>query len=159
MANRQSRSYISSRTENTIGTSGKKIAAAKRHFNREKYATLLVRAVPRVISNDTELERATRLIEPLLSRAKLTPEEDAFVNLMLNLIEDYQRAHPRISRLAPHEALRYLMEENGLRQADLVSIFGARSRVSNAVNGVREISKNQAKALAEFFQVSPELFI
>jgi len=31
--------------------------------------------------------------------------------------------------------------------------------VSEAVNGKREISKSQAKALGEFFHVSPELFI
>jgi HTH-type transcriptional regulator/antitoxin HigA len=35
----------------------------------------------------------------------------------------------------------------------------AASSASEAINGVREISKAQAKALAEFFHVSPELFI
>ena len=30
---------------------------------------------------------------------------------------------------------------------------------SEVINGKRAISKNQAKALAEFFRVSPELFI
>jgi HTH-type transcriptional regulator/antitoxin HigA len=40
-----------------------------------------------------------------------------------------------------------------------VSIFEARWRVSEALNGKRAISKAQAKALGEFFKVSPELFI
>jgi HTH-type transcriptional regulator/antitoxin HigA len=51
------------------------------------------------------------------------------------------------------------MEQNDLRQADLMKIFGSRGRVSEVVNGKRAISKSQAKALGEFFKVSPELFI
>jgi len=51
------------------------------------------------------------------------------------------------------------MEQNDLRQADLVAIFGSRGRVSEVVNGKRAISKTQVKALGEFFKVSPELFI
>ena len=51
------------------------------------------------------------------------------------------------------------MEQNDLRQADLVKIFGARGRVSDVVNGKRAISKARAKQLAEFFKVSPEIFI
>jgi hypothetical protein len=43
------------------------------------------------------------------------------------------------------------MEQNDLRQADLVEIFGSRERVSEVVNGKRAISKSQAKALGEFF--------
>jgi HTH-type transcriptional regulator / antitoxin HigA len=46
-----------------------------------------------------------------------------------------------------------------LRQADHVPIFGSRGRVSEVVNGKRAIGKAQAKALGEFFKVSPELFI
>jgi HTH-type transcriptional regulator / antitoxin HigA len=39
------------------------------------------------------------------------------------------------------------------------SIFGSSGRVSEAVNGRRAIIKAQAKALGEFFKVSPDLFI
>ena len=58
-----------------------------------------------------------------------------------------------------YRTLQFLMEQNDLRQADLVSIFGSRGRVSEVVNGKRAISKAQEKALGEFFKVSPELFI
>jgi HTH-type transcriptional regulator/antitoxin HigA len=51
------------------------------------------------------------------------------------------------------------MEQNDLRQVDLVAIFRSRGRVSEVVNGKRAINKAQAKALGEFFKVSPELFI
>ncbi|MGH9938765.1 MAG: helix-turn-helix domain-containing protein [Blastocatellia bacterium] len=64
-----------------------------------------------------------------------------------------------MNQLEPHEALEYLMEVNNLRQADLVKVFGSRSRVSDAATGKRAISKEQARRLGEFFRVSPALSI
>jgi HTH-type transcriptional regulator/antitoxin HigA len=54
--------------------------------------------------------------------------------------------------------VKHLMEQRGLRQADLVPLLGSRAQVSDLVNGKRGISKAQVKALAEYFSVSPELF-
>jgi HTH-type transcriptional regulator / antitoxin HigA len=51
------------------------------------------------------------------------------------------------------------MEARGLKQADLVGIIGSSGVTSEVVNGKREISKTQAKALGDFFQVDPGLFI
>lgn len=79
--------------------------------------------------------------------------------MMLKLIDDYQEQHSIIPKLKPHELLQAIMEEAGLRQADLLDIFGSRSRVSDAVNGKRAISKEQAKKLGERFCVSPAAFI
>jgi HTH-type transcriptional regulator/antitoxin HigA len=55
--------------------------------------------------------------------------------------------------------LQYLMEQRGLKQADLVPVIGSRAQVSDIVNGKRGISKAQAKKLAAFFHTSVELFI
>jgi HTH-type transcriptional regulator/antitoxin HigA len=52
------------------------------------------------------------------------------------------------------------MEAQGLIQADLVRAgIGSSGVVSELVNCKREISKQQAKKLAELFHVSPELFL
>jgi HTH-type transcriptional regulator/antitoxin HigA len=51
------------------------------------------------------------------------------------------------------------MKQRGLKQADLVPVLGSRAQVSDLVNGKRGISKAQIKALAEFFNVSPEVFL
>src|SRR5437773_5447841 len=116
MAYRLSRSNTSSRTRNMIAGSGKR-TATKRRLNRKKYAALLTDALPRVIETEEELERAARLIEPLLNKGEQrAPEEDALCRLLLKLIDDYQKAHPSIPNLSPHEALRALMEERNLRQ-------------------------------------------
>jgi HTH-type transcriptional regulator/antitoxin HigA len=120
----------------------------------------LVEAAPRVISNAVELERASTLVEPLLKKGTArTAEESALCELLLKLIDDYQERHTIIPELPPQELLQALLTESGKRQIDLVSIFGSRSRVSDAVNGKRAISKEQAKRLGEYFRVSPAAFI
>jgi HTH-type transcriptional regulator/antitoxin HigA len=60
---------------------------------------------------------------------------------------------------SPHDILQHLMESSGTRQADLVGIIGSSGVVSEVVNGKRAISKAQAKALGEYFNLSPSLFI
>jgi len=160
MQSRPSRSTALSRTKNTVVERGKGIATAKRGFNRRRYATLLAKAAPQVITDSDELERISRSVEPLLKKGETrSPEENALCELLLRLIDDYQERHTIVPELAPNEMLQALIEESGRRRADLVPIFGSRSRVSDAVNGKRAISKTQAKRLGEFFRVSPAAFI
>ena len=162
MAYRLSRSNTSSPTSNTTATSGRKTASRPRkaRFSWRKYAALLSETLPRVIATSEELERLTRQIEPLIDKgARRTPEEEALCCLSLKLIDDYQQAHRSIPEMKPNELLQVLLEESGKRQADLLPLFGSRSRVSDAVNGKRALSKSQAKRLGEFFSVSPAAFI
>ncbi|MEO0843436.1 MAG: helix-turn-helix domain-containing protein, partial [Cyanobacteria bacterium J06643_5] len=53
----------------------------------------------------------------------------------------------------------FLMEQKGIKQSDLIGIIGSKGVISEVVNGKREISKAQAKALGEFFNVDAGLFI
>lgn len=160
MQTKPSRSTTSSTIKNTSGGGGKKIVTAERRFNRRRYSALLAEAAPRVITSGDELERATKVAEPLLKKGeRRTLEENALCQLVLKLIDDYQQLHTLIPDLAPHELLQALLEESGQRQAQLVPIFGSRSRVSDAVNGKRTISKEQAKRLGEYFHVTPAAFI
>ncbi len=53
----------------------------------------------------------------------------------------------------------HLAEARGLRQSDLLPIFGSRGYASDVMNGKRGISKVKAEELAAFFRVSPELFL
>ena len=57
-----------------------------------------------------------------------------------------------------------MREFYGLHPESRVSLdawydFGSKGRVSEVVNGKREISKEQARKLADFFHVSADLFI
>jgi HTH-type transcriptional regulator/antitoxin HigA len=51
------------------------------------------------------------------------------------------------------------MEDRGIRQRDLIPVFGSSSVVSDVLNGKRSISKAHARKLAEHFHVPASLFI
>ena len=65
---------------------------------------------------------------------------------------DYEEEHHPLPHPSPHEMLVYLMDQQRLKQADLLPIFKSRGYESDVVNGKRAISKVHAKQLAEFFQ-------
>ena len=86
-------------------------------------------------------------------------EEDTVLDLMVRLIKDYEEERHPLSNPSPRDMLVYLMEQRGLKQADLLPIFKSRGYVSDVFNAKRAISKAHAKQLAEFFNVSVNLFI
>jgi hypothetical protein len=59
----------------------------------------------------------------------------------------------------PSRRLRSLMEEHGLRQRDLLDVFGSRGIASEVVSGKRAISKAPAEKLAALFHVGADLFL
>lgn len=81
------------------------------------------------------------------------------MDLLVVLVEKFEDQHYQLGGSTPQSILLHLMEARDLRQEDLVSVIGSREVVSELINGKRGISKAQAKALGEFFHVSPELFI
>ena len=123
------------------------------------YPQLLAEFVPQAIDSEAEYDRALAIAERLTFKKDRTEAEIKFLKLVVVLIEDYETEHYPMDDVAPYDLLQHLMESNGTRQADLVGLIGSRGVVSEVVNGKRAISKAQAKALGEFFSVSPGLFI
>ena len=126
----------------------------------KKYARVLAKVLPRVITTGDQHERMLNEVEKLMDKGKhRTAEEDAALDLMVRLIKDYEEEHHPLPDPSPHEMLVYLMEQRSLKQADLLPIFKSRGYVSDVINGKRAISKSHAKQLAEFFKVSASVFI
>ena len=126
----------------------------------KKYARVLAKVLPRVISTIEEHERMLAEVEKLMDKGEhRAAEEDAALDLMVRLIKDYEEEHHPLPDPTPREMLVYLMERRNLKQADLVPIFKSSGYVSDVINAKRAISKTHAKQLAEFFRVSASLFI
>jgi HTH-type transcriptional regulator / antitoxin HigA len=124
------------------------------------YGKLLAEELPQPIQNEREFDRMVARLEELdFAKQKQTPEEKALREILAALVEVYDEEHHRVPEQPPHEMVKHLMEQRGLKQADLVPVLGSRAQVSDLVNGKRGISKAQVKMLAEYFGVSPELFI
>jgi len=129
-------------------------------IDNKKYGRVLARVLPRVIMTDEEHERLLGELENLMDKGeRRTAEEDAALELMVRLIKDYDEQHYPLPDPGPREMLVYLMERRALKRADLIPIFKSRGYVSDFFSGRRAISKARVKQLAEFFNVSPEVFL
>ena len=129
-------------------------------LDNKKYARVLAKVLPRVITSNQEHERLLAEVENLMDKGgHRTAEEDAALELMVRLIQNYEEEHHPLRNPSPEEMLVYLMERRGLRQADLLPIFKSRGYISDVINGKRAISKAHARQLAGFFKVSADLFI
>src|SRR5580704_1837500 len=120
----------------------------------KRYGRLLAKVAPCVIATEEEHERAIATVESLMEKGEgnMTPEEDALLDLLTNLIRDYEvTAYPPRAKSKPHEMVAFLMEQRKLRPTDLWPVVGSKSRISEILAGKRSISKEQAKKLAEFF--------
>ncbi len=73
-------------------------------------------------------------------------------------VKAYEDEHFPIPDADPREVLRFLMEQHGLKQEDLADC-APQSRISDILNGRRDISKDIAKKLARRFNVHADLFL
>ena len=73
-------------------------------------------------------------------------------------IENFEKEHVRMPHASPAEVLKVLMQEHGLRQADLREI-GSQGVVSEVLAGRRSLNTRQIAKLARRFAVSPAVFL
>ena len=128
-------------------------------INRQSYAELLVKYQPKVIQTEEENQIAISLATELEHKPHRSLEEDAILELLITLIEKFEEENYPISKGSPHSMLLHLMEENDIKQENLVGVIGTTEVVSEVINGKCNISKTQAKNLAKFFSVDVSLFI
>lgn len=124
------------------------------------YEQLLSETLPKRIENDEQYDLIRRRFSELLAARRRTRPEESLMNLLGVLIEDYDRRNampPDDS--TPAEILSFLMEHSGKKPGALLSVFGQRSHVHEALTGTRKISAEQARKLAKIFSVKPGLFV
>jgi len=126
------------------------------------YAALLAEFQPKIVSSEEENESYIAAVYELEQRQEnngnWTQDDADFAGLLTLLIEDYEEKHYQLPKSSPVEVLRFLMEQHGLKQKDLATVFGAPSIVSEVLNGKRQMNKEHIRRLSERFHVSPELF-
>ncbi len=124
-----------------------------------EYASLLRRTLPAVIHSDRENERCISLLEALDGKEeRLTAAERRLAELLAVLIEDFEEKNYALKPARPVEVLRELMQANGLRQKDLLDIFGTPSIVSEVLREKRGLTVEHIRRLSRRFHVSPEVF-
>ena len=113
-----------------------------------------------VIQTEEDYDRAIVQLEQLIDEVGTDEAHPLyeFLDALGTLIHAYEEQHHPIPSASGADVLQYLMEEHGLRQADLPEI-GSQGVVSELLNGKRELNVRQIRLLAARFQVSPAVFI
>jgi HTH-type transcriptional regulator / antitoxin HigA len=110
-----------------------------------------------IIEDDADHAQAKALVEKLM--ASDDPADQARMTAQARLIKAYERSRwPRRTPTLP-QLLTYLMEQHSLSRGDLVPLLGTPSRVSEVLNGKRELSMSMVRRLRERFHVSADLLI
>ncbi len=112
------------------------------------------------INNEADYDRAVEQMNDLIDLVgtdETHPMYD-YLDTLGTLIHAYEETHMPMPSASGAEALRYLMEEHGLRQSDLPEI-GSQGVVSEILNGKRELNVRQIRALADRFGVDTAVFI
>jgi HTH-type transcriptional regulator/antitoxin HigA len=122
------------------------------------YPTLVSRTEPRVIHTEELNEQFIGVLAELDSRWEmLTVDEKKLHELLLLLVQDFERRSYKLRSATPIKVIAELMEANGLKQKDLVGVFETASVISEVLSGKRELTKEHIKRLSVRFNVSPEL--
>jgi len=91
------------------------------------------------IKTEVDYNNTLHQIENLMDAKPNTPQMDK-LEVLTTLVEAYEAQHYIIDAPDPIEAIKFRMEQEGLRQKDLVSIVGSKSRVSEILNKKRKLT-------------------
>jgi len=98
------------------------------------------------IKTKQDHENALNRIEALWEAQANTPEGDEF-DVLATLIHVYESEHYPIDAPDPVEAIKFRMEQQGLKDRDLVPMLGQRSRVTEILNKQRKLSITMIRKL------------
>ena len=126
---------------------------------KDPYFDLVRRFPLRPIRSDKELNVAVKMVDSLLDRKDLASEEEDYLEVLGDLIEQYEsEAHP-IAPVSDMEMLRHLIEAKGVSQTEVSKATGiADSTISEVLKGKRSLNRNHIGKLAQYFNVSPDVF-
>lgn len=123
------------------------------------YSQLVAEVTPKVIETEAEYEQFLAVAERLTFKQQLTPEESALYDLVTMLVETYEAQHYSINESSPLEVLLHIIESSEINSSDLADIFGSSETITAVLAGKKPIDHQQAQALANRFQLSPQMFL
>lgn len=112
----------------------------------------------RVIKTEQENDAALARIEELM---ELEPTSDGGdeLELLSTLVELYEEKAYPLPFLDPVDAIRFRMEQQELKQKDLVPFVGNKSKVSEVLAGKRSLSLGMVRKLHEGLGIPLEILL
>lgn len=101
---------------------------------------------PKILQTKADHAAALRHVEVLMDATPGSSEE-AELELWTLLIENYESKHHPVPSPDPIEAIRFRMDQLGLKATDLTAYIPSKSKVSEVLNRKRPLSLNMIRAL------------
>ena len=81
------------------------------------------------------------------------------LGLLAKVVEDYEKNRYIFDKPDPVDAIRFRMEQQGLRQKDIAPILGGKNRASEVLSGKRSLTRHMINALYERLDIPLELLV
>jgi HTH-type transcriptional regulator/antitoxin HigA len=107
------------------------------------------------LKNRHDYRRALKEIETLMQARRNTPEGDR-LDVLVTLVEAWERKHYPLDLPDPVEAIKYHMEQNGLAPRDLIPFIGSRNRVHEVLNRRRPLTLKMIQRLHAGLRIPAE---
>jgi HTH-type transcriptional regulator/antitoxin HigA len=126
---------------------------------KDRYLELILRFPLRPLRSDKDLDAAVAVIDALVSRPSLKPEEHDYLEVLGDLVEAYEtEAHP-LGPVSDGDLLGHLIEARGVSQSEVSGATGiAVSTISEVLRGKRTLNRAHIGKLARYFHVTPDTF-
>jgi len=107
------------------------------------------------IKTEEDYHNTLNKIEILMDAKPNTAEMDE-LEVLTTLVEVYEEQHYKIELPNPIEAIKFRMEQEGLKQKDLINIVGSKSRVSEILNKKRKLTIDMIRNLHKQLHIPVE---
>ena len=112
----------------------------------------------RPVNSEQAYDEAIERIETLWGAESGTLEGDE-LDVLLTLVRVYEKENHPVPPPTPIEAISFVMDQRGMKQADLVPYIGSRSRVSEILRGKRTLSLSMIRSLHTHLSIPAEILI
>ncbi|MGJ5640514.1 helix-turn-helix domain-containing protein [Formosa sp. S-31] len=110
------------------------------------------------IRDEKDYQKALDRLENIFDAKKGTEEGDELEILSI-LIDRYENENFPIGMPDPIEAIKFRMEQMGMKQKDLAEVVGFKSRVSEILNKKRKLTLDMIRKLNTTLHIPTEVLI
>ena len=110
------------------------------------------------IRNEKDYQNALKRLEEIFDAKKGTEQGDELEILSI-LIDKYENENFAIGMPDPIEAIKFRMEQMGMKQKDLAEVVGFKSRVSEILNKKRKLTIDMIRKLNTTLHIPTEVLI
>lgn len=110
------------------------------------------------IRNENDYQNALERLEQIFDAKKDTEEGDELEILSI-LIDRYENENFPIGMPDPIEAIKFRMEQMGMKQKDLAEVVGFKSRVSEILSKKRKLTLDMIRKLHATLHIPTEVLV